>query len=83
MSWKAETFRIILLIHQQQGAAKSVQSKNYHFVFLHHQILAIIFKHQKKREWARSSQKTKRAPLGTLTLSIYDYFGSILFGVDL
>lgn len=54
MSWKAETFRIILLTHQQQGAAKSIQSKNYHFVFLPHQILAIFL----------SIRKQKRAPSG-------------------
>ena len=35
MSWEADTFHIILLPHQQQGATKSIQSKNYHFVFLH------------------------------------------------
>lgn len=50
MSWEADTFHIILLPHQQQGAAKSIQSKNYHFVILHHQILAIFFKHQKTKK---------------------------------
>lgn len=65
MSWKAETFRIILLTHQQQGAAKSIQSKNYHFVFLHHQILAIILRHQKKGSGQEVVRKQKE-PLSGL-----------------